>query len=65
MAASVRPVPVSGAKPGTGHFEEFLAHPAEFLLRAWKECGELAEFDLGGARHLLMSGARAQDQSTR
>jgi sterol 14-demethylase len=54
-------VPVSGAKPGTGHFEEFLAHPARFLLRAWKECGELAEFDLGGMRNVLMVGPEAQE----
>src|SRR4030095_15371588 len=60
MAASVRPVPVSGAKPGTGHFEEFLAHPAEFLLRAWRECGELAEFHLGDMRNVLMVRPAAQ-----
>jgi sterol 14alpha-demethylase len=57
-----RPWPVvSGAKPGSGHYEEFLAHPAHFMLRAWRECGELAEFDLGGARHLLMSGLDASE----
>ena len=61
MAASPRPVAVSGAKPGTGHFEEFLAHPAEFLLRAWKECGELAEFRLGDMRNVLMSGPDAHE----
>jgi sterol 14-demethylase len=52
---------VSGAKPGTGHFEEFLAHPARFMLRAWRECGELAEFDLGGMRNVLMTGPDAQE----
>jgi sterol 14-demethylase len=57
-----RPWPVvSGAKPGSGHYDEFLVHPARFLLRAWRECGELAEFDLGGLRHLLMVGPRAQE----
>jgi len=56
-----RPVPVSGAKPETGHFEEFLAHPAHFMLRAWRECGELAEIDLGGMRNVLMVGPRAQE----
>lgn len=61
MQAPPRPVVVSGAKPGSGHFEEFLAHPANFLLRAWKECGELAEFDLGGMRNVLMVGPDAQE----
>jgi sterol 14-demethylase len=52
---------VSGAKPGTGHFEAFLENPALFLLRAWRECGELAEFDLGGIRNVLMVGPDAQE----
>jgi sterol 14-demethylase len=52
---------VSGARPGTGHFEEFLANPARFMLRAWQECGELAEFDLGGLRNVLMVGPEAQE----
>ena len=51
----------SRREPGSGHYEEFLAHPAHFMLRAWQECGELAEFDLGGARHLLMSGLDASE----
>jgi sterol 14-demethylase len=54
-------VKVSGAKPGSGHFEEFLANPARFMLRAWRECGELAEFDLGGMRNVLMVGPEAQE----
>jgi len=61
MQSPPQPRVVSGAKPGTGHFEEFLAHPAHFLLRAWKECGELAEFDLGGMRNVLMVGPDAQE----
>jgi len=52
---------VSGAKPGTGHFEEFLANPALFMLRAWKECGEVAEFDLGGMKNVLLVGPDAQE----
>jgi sterol 14-demethylase len=61
MTQSPRPVVVSGAKPGTGHLEEFLAHPALFMLRAWRECGELAEFDLAGMRNVLMVGPEAQE----
>jgi sterol 14-demethylase len=56
-----RPVAVSGAKPETGHFEEFLAHPAHFMLRAWRECGELADIDLAGRRNVLMVGPDAQE----
>src|SRR5262245_65112317 len=52
---------VSGARPGMGHFEEFLASPATFMLRAWRECGELAEFDLGGMRNVLLVGPDAQE----
>lgn len=58
--AATRPT-VSGAKPETGHYEEFLANPARFMLRAWKECGELADFDLAGARHTLMVGPEAHE----
>ena len=58
---SPHPVVVSGAKPETGHFEEFLANPAHFMLRAWRECGELAEFDLGGTRNILMVGPEAHE----
>ena len=56
-----RPRPVSGAKPESGHYEEFLANPARFMYRAWQECGELAEFSLGGARNILMVGADAHE----
>jgi sterol 14-demethylase len=52
---------MSGAKPETGHFEAFLENPARFLLRAWQECGELAEFDLAGMRNTLMVGPDAHE----
>lgn len=52
---------VSGAKPDVGHYEEFMAHAAHFLYRAYQECGELAEFDLYGAKHVLMASADAQE----
>jgi sterol 14-demethylase len=45
---------LSGAKPGSGHYEEFLAHPALLMLRAWRECGDFAEFDLGGMKNVLV-----------
>jgi sterol 14-demethylase len=57
-----RTVPfVSGARPGSGHLEEFCATPLEFMHRAYEECGELAEFDLGGLRTVLMVGPRAHE----
>jgi sterol 14-demethylase len=31
------------------------------MLRAWRECGELAEFDLGGVRNILMVGPEAHE----
>lgn len=52
---------VSGAREPLGHYEEFLANPARFMLRAWRECGELSEFDLGGTRNVLMVGVDAQE----
>jgi sterol 14-demethylase len=50
---------LSGGKPGAGHYEEFLAHPALLMLRAWQECGDFAEFDLGGMRNVLVVGPDA------
>jgi sterol 14-demethylase len=52
---------VSGAEPGTGHYAEFIANPAAFMLRAWREAGPLAEFDLGGTRNVLMVGPEAHE----
>jgi sterol 14-demethylase len=54
---------VSGARPAEqgGHFEEFCAHPAYFLQRAYLECGELAEFDMGGINTVLMVGPEAHE----
>ncbi len=54
---------VSGARPAGegGHFEEFCAHPAYFLMRAYRECGELAEFDMGGINTVLMVGPQAHE----
>ncbi|WP_116365906.1 cytochrome P450 [Parahaliea mediterranea] len=64
MSAHPTPIPVvSGAKPAAegGHFDEFCAHPAYFLMRAYQECGELAEFDMGGMATVLMVGPEAHE----
>lgn len=52
---------VSGALAEGGHFAEFCEHPARFLMRAHAECGELAEFDQGGMRTVLMVGPEAHE----
>ncbi len=57
-----RPIPfVSGASGPAGHYEEFCATPLEFLHRAFDECGEVAEFDMGGLRTVLMVGPEAHE----
>ncbi len=55
------PPKVSGEKPDTGHMEEFGANFARFLMRCNAECGELAEFNMGGQQTVLMSGPQAQE----
>jgi len=56
------PIPfVSGGKSEGGHFDEFCDTPLEFMLRAYQECGELAEFDLAGLRTVLMVGPQAHE----
>ena len=61
MSNEPRPKVVSGAKPEIGHYEEFMAHTAHFMLRAYRECGELAEFDLYGQKNILMVGPDAHE----
>ena len=57
-----KPIPfVSGAKPETGHLEEFNNTPLEFMHRAYEECGEICEFDLGGLRTVLLVGPEAHE----
>ena len=58
-SATIRFV-TGGREPG-GHFAEFCAHPAHFLMRAYRECGELAEFDQGGILTVLMVGPEAHE----
>ena len=57
-----RPIPfVSGALEQTGHLQEFNTTPLEFLHRAYQECGEICEFDLGGLRTVLLVGPEAHE----
>lgn len=60
-AALKLPPKVSGEKPGVGHMEEFGVNFARFLMRCNAECGELAEFNMGGQQTVLMSGPEAQE----
>ena len=55
------PPKVSGEKPDSGHMEEFSVNFARFLMRCNAECGELAEFNMGGQQTVLMSGPDAQE----
>ncbi len=52
---------VSGATPDTGHLHEFNTTPLEFMHRAFAECGEICEFDLGGLRTVLLVGPEAHE----
>ena len=52
---------VSGAAQGTGHLQEFNTTPLEFLHRAYAECGEIGQFDLGGLRTVLLVGPEAHE----
>ena len=52
---------VSGAKPETGHMEEYQSNQPAFLMRVRNECGELGEYNLMGQPHVLMSGPDAQE----
>lgn len=55
------PPKVGGEKPGVGHMEEFGVNFARFLMRCNEECGELAEYNMGGQQTVLMSGPEAQE----
>lgn len=55
------PAKVSGEKAGVGHMEEFGVNFAKFLMRANTECGDLAEYNMGGQQTVLMSGPEAQE----
>jgi sterol 14-demethylase len=52
---------VSGAQPTDGHLQEFNTTPLAFLHRAYAECGEVSQFDLGGLRTVLLVGPPAHE----
>jgi sterol 14-demethylase len=57
-----KPIPnASGAKPEVGHMEEYQINQPAFLKRIRAECGDLAEYNLMGQPHVLMSGPDAQE----
>ena len=58
---TLAPPMVSGAKPDTGHFEEFCLNPAPFLMRCHEECGEVSSFDLAGLKTTLLVGEEAHE----
>jgi sterol 14-demethylase len=65
--ATVKHIPfVSGAKTEGGHYQEYCEHALNFFNRAYKECGEVCEFDIGvGIRKFLLVGPELQEQVLR
>ncbi len=59
---TTKPIPkLSGAKPETGHLDEYHQNQVEFLTRARRECGELAQYELGAQPYVLLSGPDANE----
>ena len=57
-----KPIPrLSGAKPETGHYDEYQINQPKFLMRVRQECGDVGEYNLMGQPHVLMSGPDAQE----
>ena len=52
---------LSGALSGSGHLDEFNADPLSLMNRAYRECGEVAEFNLGGLQTVLLVGPEAHE----
>ena len=52
---------LSGALSGSGHLDEFNADPLSLMNRAYKECGEVAQFNLGGLHTVLLVGPGAHE----
>ncbi len=52
---------VSGAQPSTGHLDEFNNDPLALMHRAYEECGEICEFNLGGLHTVLLVGPDAHE----
>jgi len=52
---------VSGATGEGGHFAEFCANPALFLSRAYRENGEVSQFDLNGLTNVLLVSPEAHE----
>jgi sterol 14-demethylase len=57
-----RPVPrVSGGLPLVGHLVPFVRTAVQLLERARRECGDVAAFDVGPKRMVLLTGAEASE----
>src|SRR5215471_19226627 len=57
-----RPIPkVSGGLPFVGHLIPFVRTAVDLLARARAECGDVAAFDVGPKRMVLMTGPEASE----
>lgn len=57
-----RPIPrLSGGLPLVGHLVPFVRTAVELLYRARAECGEVAAFDVGPKRMVLLTGPKASE----
>jgi sterol 14-demethylase len=61
-SASRRPIPrVSGGLPVLGHLVPFVRTAVKLLERARQECGDVAAFDVGPKKMILMTGTKASE----
>jgi lanosterol synthase len=61
-SASGRPIPrVSGGLPLLGHLVPFVRTAVQLLERARKECGDVAAFDVGPKKMILLTGPKASE----
>src|SRR3984957_6935180 len=57
-----RPIPrLSGGLPMVGHLVPFVRTAVELLQRARAECGDVAAFDVGPKRMVLLTGPKASE----
>ncbi len=61
-SSSGRPIPrVSGGLPLVGHLVPFVRTAVKLLERARKECGDVAAFDVGPKKMILLTGPKASE----
>src|SRR5271170_1915363 len=62
LHGGARPIPrLSGGLPLVGHLVPFVRTAVELLQRARTECGDVAAFDVGPKRMVLLTGPKASE----